>query len=100
MAPVTTGDRSDLIYFPARKTRFTSLLGKISIESYGAYEMLKSYVLKWERNLVLESQSGKKGHSPVVVELGNMLEKVLTDFGKLFQRIGVVWSQLYELKKK
>ena len=30
----------------------------------------------------------------MVAELGDMLEKVLIDFGKFFQRIGVVW--LYE----
>ena len=30
----------------------------------------------------------------MVVELGDVLEKVLVDVGKLFQRIGVVW--LYE----
>ena len=30
----------------------------------------------------------------MVVELGDVLEKVLIDFGKLFQRIGAV--QLYE----
>ena len=27
----------------------------------------------------------------MVVELGDVLEKVLIDFGKLFQRIGAVW---------
>ena len=27
----------------------------------------------------------------MVVELGNVLEKVLIDFGKSFQRIGAVW---------
>ena len=31
----------------------------------------------------------------MVAELGNVLEKVLIDFGQLFQRIGAV--QLYEL---
>ena len=30
----------------------------------------------------------------MAVELGDVLEKVLVDVGKLFQRIGVVW--LYE----
>ena len=30
----------------------------------------------------------------MVAELGNVLEKVLIDFGKLSRRIGVVW--LYE----
>ena len=30
----------------------------------------------------------------MVAELADMLEKVLIDFGKLFQRIGAVW--LYE----
>ena len=30
----------------------------------------------------------------MVAELGDVLEKVLIDFGKLFQRIGAVW--LYE----
>ena len=27
----------------------------------------------------------------MVLELSNLLEKVLIDFGKLFQRIGAVW---------
>ena len=53
--------------------------------------MPKSYVLRWERNWVLESESGKEEHWLVVAELGDMLEKVLIDFGKLFQRIGTVW---------
>ena len=30
----------------------------------------------------------------MVAELGDVLKKVLIDFGKLFQRIGAVW--LYE----
>ena len=30
----------------------------------------------------------------MVSELGDVLEKILIDFGKLFQRIGAVW--LYE----
>ena len=30
----------------------------------------------------------------MVAELGDVLEKVLVDFGKLFQRIGAVW--MYE----
>ena len=51
-------------------------------------------VLRWERNRVLESESIKEEHWLVVVELGDVLEKVLKDFGKLFQRIGEVW--LYE----
>ena len=41
--------------------------------------MSKKYVLRRERNLVLEG------------ELCNVLEKVLIDFGKLFQRIEAVW---------
>ena len=51
--------------------------------------MLKRYVLRCERNWVLESESGKEEHWLVVAELGDMLEKVLIDFGKLFQRIGL-----------
>ena len=31
-------------------------------EGYGGYEMLKIYVLKCERNWVLESGSGKEEH--------------------------------------
>ena len=54
-------------------------------------EKLKKYVLRWERNLVLESESGKEEHWLVVVELGNILEKVLIDFGKLFQSTEAVW---------
>ena len=50
--------------------------------------------LRCERNLVLERESGKEERSLVVAELGNVLEKVLIDFGKLFQRIGVI--RLYE----
>ena len=38
--------------------------------------------------------SGKEEHRLVVVELGNVLEKVLIDFGKLFQRIRVVWFDI------
>ena len=50
--------------------------------------------LRWERIWVLESESGKEEHWLAVGELGKVLEKVLTDFGTLFQRIGAVW--LYE----
>ena len=53
--------------------------------------MLKRYILRWERNWILERESGKKEHLVVVGELGNVLVKVLIDFGKLFQRIGAVW---------
>ena len=56
--------------------------------------MPKRYVLKCERNWVLESESDKKELWLVVAELNDVLEKVLIDFGELFQRIGVV--QLYE----
>ena len=57
--------------------------------------MPKMYVLRCERNWVLESESGKQDHWLVVVaELGDVLEKVLIDFGKLFQRIGAI--RLYE----
>ena len=52
------------------------------------------YVLRCERNWVLESESCKEEHGLVVAELGDVLEKVLIDFGKLFQRIGAV--RLYE----
>ena len=56
--------------------------------------MPKKYVLICERNLVLENESDKEEHCIVVAELGDLLEKVLIDFGKLFQRIGAV--RLYE----
>ena len=56
--------------------------------------MPKICVLRWERNWVLESESGKEEHWVAVAELGDVLEKVLIDFGKLFQRI---WAfRLYE----
>ena len=60
-------------------------------EGYGEYEMRKRQVLRWERNWVLENESGKDKHCLVVVKLGDVLEKVLLDVGKLFQRIGAVW---------
>ena len=44
---------------------------------------------------MLESESGKEKYQLVVEELGDVLEKVLIDFGKLFQRIGAV--RLHEL---
>ena len=50
--------------------------------------------LRFERNWVLESENGNEEHLLVVAELGDVLEKVLMDFGKVFQRIGAV--QLYE----
>ena len=56
--------------------------------------MPKMYVLRCERNGVLESESGKEEKWLVVAELDIVLEKVLIDFGKLFQRIGAV--RLYE----
>ena len=56
--------------------------------------MPKGYVLRCERNWVLESESGKEKHWLVIAELGDVLEKVFIDFGKLFQRIGAV--RLYE----
>ena len=56
--------------------------------------MPKRYVLRCGRNWVLESESDKEGHWLVVAELGAVLDKVLIDFGKLFQRIGAV--RLYE----
>ena len=37
---------------------------------------------------------GKEEHWLVIEELGDLLEKVLKDFGKLFQKIGAV--RLYE----
>ena len=58
------------------------------------HEMPKKFVLRCERNWVLASESGKEEHLLVVAELGDVLQKVLLDFGKLFQKIGVVW--LYE----
>ena len=42
--------------------------------------MPKRYVLRCERNLVLESESGKEEHRLVVAELGDVLKKVLIDF--------------------
>ena len=54
--------------------------------------MPKRYVLRCERNWVLESKSGKE--ELVIAELGDELDKVLIDFGKLFQMIGAV--RLYE----
>ena len=53
-----------------------------------------------EQNWVLESKSVKKKHWLVVVELGNMLEKVLIDFGKLFQRIGAIWLIFFRLLRE
>ena len=53
--------------------------------------MLKRYVLRWKRNLDLERESGKKELWLEVGELGNVLEKVLIDFCKLFQSIGAAW---------
>ena len=44
--------------------------------------MPKRYVLRCERNWVLESESGKEEHGLVVAELGDVLQKVLIDFGK------------------
>ena len=41
--------------------------------------MFERYVLRWERNRVLETESGKEEHWLVVVELGNVLEKVLLE---------------------
>ena len=56
--------------------------------------MPKRNVLRCERNWVLESESGKEEHWLVIAELGDVLEKVLIDFGKLFQRREAV--RLYE----
>ena len=56
--------------------------------------MPKRYVLRCERNWVLESESDKEEDWLVVAALGDVLEKVLIDFGKLFQRVGAV--RLYE----
>ena len=50
--------------------------------------MPKRYVLRCERNWVLESESDKEEDWLVVAALGDVLEKVLIDFGKLIQRIG------------
>ena len=52
--------------------------------------MPKRYVLRCERNWVLESESDKEEDWLVVAALGDVLEKVLMDFGKLFQRIEAV----------
>ena len=52
--------------------------------------MPKRYVLRCERKWVLESESGKEEHRLVVAELGDVLEKVLIDFDKLFQRLEAV----------
>ena len=49
--------------------------------------MSKRYALRWEGNLALESESGKEEYWLVVREVGNLLKKVLVDFGKLFQTI-------------
>ena len=46
--------------------------------------------MRWERNLALESKNGKEEHRPLVGELGNVLEKVLIDFGKLFKDIIII----------
>ena len=56
--------------------------------------MPKMYVWRCERNWVLESESDKEEDWLVVAALGDVLEKVLIDFGKLFQRIWAV--RLYE----
>ena len=56
--------------------------------------MPKKYVLRCERNWVLESESGKEEDWLVGAALGDLLEKVLIVFGKLFQRIEAV--RLYE----
>ena len=56
--------------------------------------MPKRYVLRCERNWVLESESDKEEDWLVVAALGDVLEKILIDFGKLFERIGAV--RLYE----
>ena len=53
--------------------------------------MPNRYVLRCERNWILESERGKEEHLLMVAELDDVLEK---DFGKLFQGIGAVW--LYE----
>ena len=55
---------------------------------------MKRYVLRCERNWILESESDKEEDWLVVAALGDVLEKVLIDFGKLFRRIGAV--RLYE----
>ena len=89
MAPVKTEDRSDLIYSPAR-----DVVSPSRKEGYGGYEMPKRYVLRWERNWVIECESSKEEQWLLVAEIGNVLEKILIDFGKLFQKIGAVW--LYE----
>ena len=56
--------------------------------------MPKRYVLRCERNWVLESESDKEEDSLVVAAIDDVLEKVLIDFDKLFQRIGAF--RLYE----
>ena len=55
--------------------------------------MLKRYVLRWEWNWALESESGKEEHWLVLGELGDVLENLLglIDFVKLIQRIGAVY---------
>ena len=53
--------------------------------------MKKRYVLRWERNWTLESESYKEEDWLLVGDFGNVQEKVVIDIGKLFQIIGAVW---------
>ena len=63
--------------------------------------MSKRNVLRCERNWVLESESGKEEHSLVVAELGDVLEQVLINLGKLFQRIGAVrWYERLDILRE
>ena len=67
-------------------------------EGYGGYEMPNRYVLRWERNRVLKSESGKEEHWLVILELETVLEKFLINFGNLFHedRSGyVLWTIVY-----
>ena len=72
MAPIKTGKRSYLIYSRCaihRLHRWFEIRAKLDLR-------------KWER---LENDWIVAG------ELGNVLEKVLRDFDKLFPKIGTVW---------
>ena len=64
--------------------------------------MSKRNVLRCERNWVLESESGNEEHCLVVAELDDVSDKVLIDFGKLFQMIGAVrlYERLYILREE
>ena len=98
MAPVKTGDRSDLIYSRRAIYGLDRCSGRDRCGQSEQERRLrwvwdaKRYVLRCERNWVLESESSEE-HWLVVAELGDVLEKVLIDFGKWFRRIGA--ARLY-----